>query len=618
MPVHAQSYGGVQHNMQSSHLQSMQSYNYNSGDHMNGNTSTNHQTPPRQTSNDSHSSGNNNRSIDYSPIPYTAKQAAQNQNPPQFNLHQPNPHDASSMYGHPQHPSYQQAYHQRSYDAYQQTKKRHRSVSADDLLTPYNWGKASQQPSMSHRYDSPHHHQQQPANYYNTNEQLPSIQPHMDGTRMSNTIPYGDPINSLNEMAPHQSRKKMDNNSTPPPLTAEQAARSNLLFNDPSMLRPPRVNRSLSHADLIGTNTPISKQQITKMRSLQLSSSLPSTENKETHRLLQQHLIISTPPEVRRRPRTGSAPLPPSSLPKYNMISNSIWRTNPNQDPNQSASNSNSNPNGIVSSSDPQQQQKSNNTTPSHSNKDPFSNRRLKVIPDNDAAYGNAFNMVSPKDIDIENIIKTPKDINVVSPGTYGPYGPYFGFSEVLSPTDLKNAQTGNPLIVPTTPPPPPSLPPRNKSGSASDSKMNYEIIKLRKELETANVQIEQLKFEQKSKPSIDDTPSFGASVKKSINLKDQKGRIKANDDEKHRTDDDIKMDNKQNNDAENLKSKQLARYQHFITCPSCKSTQNARNQVGIPCGHLICNKCSSETKNKHKCPLCSVEIKNYQLLYIG
>jgi len=72
--------------------------------------------------------------------------------------------------------------------------------------------------------------------------------------------------------------------------------------------------------------------------------------------------------------------------------------------------------------------------------------------------------------------------------------------------------------------------------------------------------------------------------------------------------------------ESEELKIQKLARYQHFITCPSCHLTgnANARNQVLIPCGHLICNKCQIHTENDKKCPLCDAEIENYQLLLIG
>lgn len=59
----------------------------------------------------------------------------------------------------------------------------------------------------------------------------------------------------------------------------------------------------------------------------------------------------------------------------------------------------------------------------------------------------------------------------------------------------------------------------------------------------------------------------------------------------------------------------QLERYQHFIKCPSCQSSNHNRNQVLIPCGHLVCNQCVRD--HPKKCVLCDGDIERVQILCV-
>lgn len=79
-----------------------------------------------------------------------------------------------------------------------------------------------------------------------------------------------------------------------------------------------------------------------------------------------------------------------------------------------------------------------------------------------------------------------------------------------------------------------------------------------------------------------------------------------------------IQEDNKQKNNKNIELSKdvedQLVQLQEFLTCPSCDKFGYSRNQVLIPCGHLICESCGS----KHtQCPVCSKSITQKQKLLV-
>ena len=343
----------------------------------------------------------------------------------------------------------------------------------------------------------------------------------------------------------------------------------------------------------------------------------------------------------RKRHRSESEPLPP--LPKYNMASDSIWRTNPNQEPAGSAGN-------VVG--------QSMNTTPSHSNsKDPFSSKRLTSIPDNNATLDARFSadsMMSPNAIDMDNII-TPRMISPATAtattttttartgaavitassapgqnqlgtktGTDADWS-YFGFSQedLRSPVpDGVGVGVGvgktnrNKISLPKTPPPP------NKQLNKNKITKDQEIHLLKEQLNKALKELNALKEKSKTTPiSLQETPSFGSSTKKSINLNKKQKIIsneKPNDDEKENL---SLNNNKKKGDGNNeLQQQQLARYKHFITCPSCKKfdPKTPRNQVLIPCGHLVCGNCSNESQDKHRCPLCDAVIENQQLLLIG
>jgi len=66
------------------------------------------------------------------------------------------------------------------------------------------------------------------------------------------------------------------------------------------------------------------------------------------------------------------------------------------------------------------------------------------------------------------------------------------------------------------------------------------------------------------------------------------------------------------------LQEQQLARYTHFITCPACKvfDQSTPRNQVVVPCGHLLCTKCTGG--DLKTCPLCQSPVEGLQTLVIG
>ena len=342
------------------------------------------------------------------------------------------------------------------------------------------------------------------------------------------------------------------------------------------------------------------------------------------------------------------------------MASPSIWRTNPNQEPSGSVGNNindNSNVMGVAI-----------NNTPSHStSKDPFSSsKQLPPIPDiprttMTSGFSNEDVVTSPNGIKIDDII-TPRDLtspnaqipnqtgntrinttatNQVAEQPTNADWNYFGFTQddVMSPVpDTVVAKNkNNKVIIPKTPPPPTTTTTTitaatiaTKTNNNNNNNNNIiktkdeEINKLRKELENAKKEIEKLNIKTSSNPPLIETPSFGSSTKKSINLKQQQQKKQKpaapNDDEKDININKNNLSQKPDVADESLQKQQLARYKHFITCPACNKSgkEHPRNQVLIPCGHLICGKCSLKCQETHKCPLCDDVITNYQLLLIG
>jgi len=609
---------------------------YNS---MNDLQQNNLSTPPRAHTHTSHRA-------DFSPVPFTAEAARQyvTNPPPQLNLHDPN----SGMYAtQPHNANYPP---EASFVPYAQAqfRKRGRSVSDNTGLVPYLGAtKASQQPNMYHRYQSQESGLQPQTTYPfappNSADELPMMNPSFaDASRVSRTYqvtqspPHDQqsPGGSAVKQLTIQTDGEKPNTSTPPPPNAEQVKNSpyrEFTFQDASMLQPPRTVRSISHGNIAhpshsGGNHPYvtnASSLAPELHKLTASSSLPSRYDNKVPPLPNQqsndlntpsYQLLNTPADLgrKRRARSGSEPLPP--LPKYNMVSDNIWRTNPNQEPTHSGGN-------VDGRNVP------TNQTPSHSNsrsRDPFSSKRLTSIPDNmddSVTSPNALidTIITPRSPgQVQRTQTSSNDTSTAADWSY------FGFTaeDVMSPVPdsepaLSQKKKPKLLNVPKTPPPP---------KLAAVNSADAVIQKLKKELKTAQKQIEQLKThktpddtdnapDENEKAALGEFPPLGSLTKKSVNLK-------GNDDEKEKDTQQSQTKSARNRNAANeeLQKQQLARYKHFITCPSCKmfDPQTPRNQVLIPCGHLICGKCSSHSKQSQKCPICDDVIQSYQLLIIG
>jgi len=471
----------------------------------------------------------------------------------------------------------------------------------------------------------------------NLDEELPPMTHPAFNTKVrGSNILNEQPVETMNNQ----------NGATPPPPTAKQVAPHHAAhFYDAAMLHPtPRQIRSTSVGGDYNKEFMINPDRIPPpMDDMQKASSLPvdkynnpkipplpgqeqrvktiqnDTESGTAQRA--QYYFKQTPKDLGKKPRhrTQSEPLLPQNImPKYDMISDSIWRTNPNQEP-------------IKSGSNEEESQNDHIKTPSKTKSDPFSSqKRLTTIPDHTTTLAGTYSkdsMISPNAINIDNIITpqamiSPPSINDLN-SDKNPNSAdwdYFGFNteelkNVTSPIP-ENAISKKPQqndINPLPPTPPFQSQPDPKKEIKSIDK-DEEIRKLKLNLVAAMKQIEQLTLSQ-----IPPTPKF--SEKDSSKKPDSK----QNDDEKdNMPSDDMKngINTMEENETEKLtdiQRRKLERYQHFITCPSCNTfdPKTPRNQVLIPCGHLVCRKCSNQTQEKQKCPICDGHIENYQLLLI-
>jgi len=171
------------------------------------------------------------------------------------------------------------------------------------------------------------------------------------------------------------------------------------------------------------------------------------------------------------------------------------------------------------------------------------------------------------------------------------------------------------------------------KSDSKDHSK---EIQQLQQKLEAAMMTIETLKKgrgkEEEEEASAKSSPLEDAS-KKSVNMFTDKNKVDLSftlDDMKSEETDTgeglsamkqppvFTQNQRQAPPLTDLQQQQLARYQHFITCPSCHifDQNTPRNQVLVPCGHLLCTKCAGG--NLKTCPLCQRAVESQQTLVIG
>eukprot|EP01083_Nonionella_stella_P022123 61160_1 len=556
-----------------------------------------------------------------SPLPYQAAHAkAYAQNPPPLRLH----NETNAMYS--QHDHYAQQYHMA---AYHHAQKRPRSRSEGGLVQ-YMPKPASQQPNIpsvhDYRYPThdPHmqysshtgHHTTQPT------EDMPGMHPVMEASRTSRTYnpsKIKDP-SSAAVVTP----------ATPPPPTGEQAKSSSRHFlNGDINFYDPRARSQTVGGVHDGQQNPYLpnpaaiSHKLTKMNKLRATSSLPSYaypnkvpplpgQDNSTAASKGYYFKETLPNPTRKRHRSESEPLlPPLPNGQYNMASDSIWRTGPNQEPQGSSSN----PNKSDTQSAPRVQKPLSS--------DPFSSqKRLKSIPD------VPDQMMSPNALNIEHII-TPR--GMISPGGQPKEADwnYFGFNRedvqgVTSPIpDPKDVMMKKKIDVPPTPTPPPdtiavdskkvkkrigtkiSTISRPKTMEKEVSTKDEQIKRLKKDLEVATHQMQILSA--KKDVSI---PTMESAAKKSEILKIKN----PNDDEKETE------KNTEKQELTEIQRQQLLRYKHFITCPSCKQFDptTPRNHVLIPCGHLVCGKCSAQTQDNQTCPICNERIENYQLLLIG
>jgi len=128
------------------------------------------------------------------------------------------------------------------------------------------------------------------------------------------------------------------------------------------------------------------------------------------------------------------------------------------------------------------------------------------------------------------------------------------------------------------------------------------EVRTLELQLADALQEIEQLKCSKEKLMISQSTPLV-------------KETVKIDDDDSKAGDRQVRQDKPPMTD---LQEQQLARYTHFITCPSCKvfDQSTPRNRVVVPCGHLLCTKCASGDLTT--CPLCQSPVEGLQTLVIG
>merc|ERR1712039_1133340 len=109
----------------------------------------------------------------------------------------------------------------------------------------------------------------------------------------------------------------------------------------------------------------------------------------------------------------------------------------------------------------------------------------------------------------------------------------------------------------------------------------------------------------------------------KNLQLKLAQSSSNKRNESKNGNDDDAKDKEEPEEVVEKLTiihKQKLARYSHFLTCPGCNTFDptTPRNTVLIPCGHLVCGKCSKEFDKKKQCSLCNKKIQCTQILVIG
>jgi len=346
-------------------------------------------------------------------------------------------------------------------------------------------------------------------------------------------------------------------------------------------------------------------------------------------------------PTPQRRTQSISEPLKPDPfiLDRYNWDltapSGSAENIRPRQSLAKNSSASDSKPTGNLSS------------IPDHDDSNPF---------DGLLSPGTLAGIITPKTQENE---KTSDGISPSSAdgapkkesiprGTWDVFG--FQDHEVMSPTDVTTTGGTGPR------------PRKSKSASYVDA---YEMVKpalsnraslklptnpsttddvedtqnLKRQLEDAQKEIARLRMEKNKHGEDQDdrkrkkeeearsplavSSGTGDASKKSINLF-LKQKVDLSEDQKSEElvpmmdQPPLYMEDCQSPPITELQVQQLARYQHFITCPSCKviDKNSPRNQVLVPCGHLLCTKCTGG--GLKACPLCQKPVEGLQELVIG
>ena len=275
---------------------------------------------------------------------------------------------------------------------------------------------------------------------------------------------------------------------------------------------------------------------------------------------------------MKKRPWSKSEPLS-LEKPKFDMISDSIWRTNSPQDKEQQqTSDPFSSPSKKLRSIPDNQ--------PSNDKPDLFSPTTKKLIDDIITPQG----MISPETI---KDLQTPTEISKTAS-----YADYFGF-----PNKKKNEMT-----LPATPP---FIPQRREAAHSKDD----QIANLQQQIKSLTEKLEKYAVDAPSPRP----PSLGSASKRSINYLSQ---TTVNDDEK--SEEEVEVIHEEKLTA--IHKQKLARYAHFLTCPCCNKfdATTPRNVVLIPCGHLVCGKCSKEMDDTRECSLCNERIEGHQILVIG
>jgi len=206
---------------------------------------------------------------------------------------------------------------------------------------------------------------------------------------------------------------------------------------------------------------------------------------------------------------------------------------------------------------------------------------------------GKSSKLFSPGTQKLIDTIITPKKsiVAVQSPADMSKtesYNDYFGFRKGDMP-------------LPKTPP---FMPARSNVNKKEDevSKLKQQIKKL------------QLKLAEGQQIESPRRPSLGAFSKRSVRVMNAP---------KNGNDDDAKDKEETEEIVVKLTiihKQKLARYSHFLTCPGCGKFDptTPRNTVLIPCGHLVCGKCSKQFGKAKQCSLCKKKIESTQILVIG